>query len=1303
MEPLRFLRLLVATVAPLSGLRGQTGAEHLAEARTLMNAKEWRAAADVLRGCAVEALSVAQREEAAACLAEIGEHQREAAALDQALAAHQAALDLLRTVHGDADDVKVAAALENVAYAQFSLGGIEAALAGVERALAMYRRIHGAAPHPDVAECLDGTGSCLMAMGRLDDARPRFEAALAMRRRLAVTEDDAAVALSLNNVASCLQNLGRPADALPLLQEVLASRRRRHGEIDDVRVALSMNNVACCLTDLGRFEEAAALHRDTVAMRSRLFAQGSHPDLAFSHSNLASALDSLGRSREALVEREQALSIAKAVFGEHDHPLLGDCLKGIGYTLLQLERLDEALPYLEASLAMRLRLYGGRDHPSVADSYDGIAYCLLQQGRFEAALTATQSALAMDTRLLRGRDHPDLADHMNGSAQCLIALGRLDEALTLLDEVLAMRRRIFGSADNPAIAHAANDLALCLWSLGRADEACGQFEAVVAMWQRLLPDQDHPSLAVALGNVVLCLQSMGRAADALPRTELVVDMHRRLHGDADHPQVAAALNTRALCLEGVGRFADALAVHRAAAAMMGRCVGGRDHVRIAISKNSVARCLLALGSATEARVANDEALAILGRAFGATDHPVAITCHLTRARCAHAVGRATEAIEALSLAAAMAERERHSLRLSRQLSDAYWDELKSGLFDELQCRLVEAGRDTEAFAALERSRSRELLDLLAQQAVDPLALVARAAGPDASRAAALRDELATLVAAHDRAMRESLELDAPVIDDPTHGEARRVELGERQRLLAQRLRQLEDEKARLIAGIVPVGEVRTTSEIQAVLRPGEVLLAFAITPAATLVYTVPPAGPAVVRSIPLAAAELAARVATMMRSVSRLPAADTARGRDPDDGVGARSGNAAAKALFDTLFPGDSWQAIQRCERVWVSAQGPLHRVPFDALVVSTDGDRVRYWLDDGPAVACVPSGSTLHWLRTRSRTGRQLPLDLLAFGDPRDEEPPPEVPERGVLVTEVADDGEAARVGIARGDVLLAYGDVDLDDDRSLAAARAALQTALGADELVPVRGWREGRSVEWRVRPGRLGIQVGAGGARRAAAASATIAERIATELRNGEAARLAGLPALPGARREVEAIAALAAAGRPERVRVLLGTAAREATAYESAPTARCLHFACHGIAEEYAGQSRSMLVLARPRTALAGDDGLLRLDDLLHRWQGRLLDCELVVLSACRTSEGHQLRDSSPQALPIGFLYAGATAVVSTLWRVDDRSTEILMTEFYRLRQTGQDHWQALRSAKRAVRQANADPFHWAPFLGTGLER
>ena len=155
------------------------------------------------------------------------------------------------------------------------------------------------------------------------------------------------------------------------------------------------------------------------------------------------------------------------------------------------------------------------------------------------------------------------------------------------------------------------------------------------------------------------------------------------------------------------------------------------------------------------------------------------------------------------------------------------------------------------------------------------------------------------------------------------------------------------------------------------------------------------------------------------------------------------------------------------------------------------------------------------------------------------------------------------------------------------------------------------------------------------------------------------------------------------------------------FDLAAKAKYLHFACHCIAEEYAGQSFSMVVLALPPRVQPGDDGLLKLGDFFNSWRGRLSSCRLVVLAACRTNVGDTGRDEAPQALPIGFLFAGAPAVISSLWAVDDASTKELMTDFYgRLLAGETDKLAAFTAAKKALRAKYPDPFHWAPFLFLG---
>src|SRR5205085_3002792 len=96
---------------------------------------------------------------------------------------------------------------------------------------------------------------------------------------------------------------------------------------------------------------------------------------------------------------------------------------------------------------------------------------------------------------------------------------------------------------------------------------------------------------------------------------------------------------------------------------------------------------------------------------------------------------------------------------------------------------------------------------------------------------------------------------------------------------------------------------------------------------------------------------------------------------------------------------------------------------------------------------------------------------------------------------------------------------------------------------------------------------------------------------------------------------------------------------------------------------------------------------------------LANTQLVVLSACETALGKEVRGEGLVGLSRGFMYAGASSVVATLWKVDDRATTQLMTEFYKgLFQEGLTASAALRKAKLSMWQQSRyrAPFYWAAF-------
>jgi CHAT domain-containing protein len=79
---------------------------------------------------------------------------------------------------------------------------------------------------------------------------------------------------------------------------------------------------------------------------------------------------------------------------------------------------------------------------------------------------------------------------------------------------------------------------------------------------------------------------------------------------------------------------------------------------------------------------------------------------------------------------------------------------------------------------------------------------------------------------------------------------------------------------------------------------------------------------------------------------------------------------------------------------------------------------------------------------------------------------------------------------------------------------------------------------------------------------------------------------------------------------------------------------------------------------------------------------------------------------------GFLYAGASGLVLSLWPVDDVSTALLMEGFYGHLAAGEGAALALRRAQEALRtwqsledgrrdQPYAHPYYWAPFCFFGV--
>jgi CHAT domain-containing protein len=146
---------------------------------------------------------------------------------------------------------------------------------------------------------------------------------------------------------------------------------------------------------------------------------------------------------------------------------------------------------------------------------------------------------------------------------------------------------------------------------------------------------------------------------------------------------------------------------------------------------------------------------------------------------------------------------------------------------------------------------------------------------------------------------------------------------------------------------------------------------------------------------------------------------------------------------------------------------------------------------------------------------------------------------------------------------------------------------------------------------------------------------------------------------------------------------------------------LHFATHGLLDTKRPEN-SGLILSTVKRDGQEQNGFVGLKDIYHL----RAPVNLVVLSACRTALGKDVRGEGLLSLTRGFMYAGASSVVASLWKVDDEATAELMRLFYvNMLQRGMTPATALRAAQNSIRQKPEwrSPFYWAAFTLQGEYR
>ncbi|NJK37683.1 MAG: CHAT domain-containing protein [Oscillatoriales cyanobacterium RM2_1_1] len=185
------------------------------------------------------------------------------------------------------------------------------------------------------------------------------------------------------------------------------------------------------------------------------------------------------------------------------------------------------------------------------------------------------------------------------------------------------------------------------------------------------------------------------------------------------------------------------------------------------------------------------------------------------------------------------------------------------------------------------------------------------------------------------------------------------------------------------------------------------------------------------------------------------------------------------------------------------------------------------------------------------------------------------------------------------------------------------------------------------------------------------------------------------LPGTRQEAQVILELVP--EAERTEAFDFNANRDWT-QQDLTDYQIIHLATHGFFDA-ANPALSGIVLSLVDQRGNWQNGYLRLHEIFNL----KLPAELIVLSACQTALGDNIRGEGLVGITRGFMYAGTPRVMSTLWQVDDKGTAELISRFYhKLLIENLSPAAALRSAQIELWQIERwrSPHFWASFTLQG---
>lgn len=722
---------------------------------------------------------------------------------------------------------------------------------------------------------------------------------------------------------------------------------RQGSGVANLGTAKGFSDLAFVAIGQGDFVRGEQHMREAVALQETLAPRSFM--LARSLANLAHFADARGDLDTAAPLVQRAVDLLEAMVpGTRDH---AGALTNLGSVVWRRGELDAARTLHERALAIYQRL--DPDGVDVASALNNLAVVATDRGRLGEAEQLLRRVLVIFAE--RAPDSREHASALNNLASVLTDRGDLAAAEDLYVRALEIRERAFPDS---------LDLADTLNNLGEVASARGDFTRAGDYFTRALAA--HERIAPESLNAAATLNNLGANASERGDFDRAETFYRRALAIKERVapgsvEVATGLVNLGDLARDRGDLAGARARFEQARQLLETVSPGG--VDLATVVGDLADLADLTGERPQAEQLATRALALVEAVAPDSDAHASALRRL--GRLAVRAGQPARAVSFFARAITALEAQVARVGGSAEARSGFVGQAHGFYVDYIDALMAD-GQAVAAFDALERSRARGLLMMLGER---DLVL-------DAELPSELRQAARDLDVQYDQAQAALADLhpatDAAEID--------RLQL---------RLRDLRESRSRLVDRLratsprlsaVRYPQPLTLPGVQQALDAGTVMLSYEVGTNESRVFVAgrPADGaPASFQAHTIAIGEAALRadVTALRRQIER---------QAEPGAVPSQAYLEVAQRLYDRLVaPAEA--TLANAQRVLIVADGPLHSLPFDALVrpASASPDRPWQYLVEWKPIHTTLSATVYDELRKAPRPAAST-ATLVAFGDPQ-------------------------------------------------------------------------------------------------------------------------------------------------------------------------------------------------------------------------------------------------------------------------------------------------------------------------------